>query len=82
MKGIILNEFILFVDSAMFLISGNAAFSLMGRNNAARSTHQTNYTPIEQGNLDSRKALSELLDCCIMYYYSVAHKYVVMVCLN
>lgn len=34
---------------------------------------------MQPGNVDDGYAINELLDCCILYYYAVAHKYVVMV---
>lgn len=34
---------------------------------------------MEVGPIDETVALNDLLDCCIMYYNEVAHKYVVMV---
>lgn len=41
--------------------------------------HQRAASPVSAGNADSYLCLNELLDCCIMYYYAVAHKYIVMV---
>lgn len=35
--------------------------------------------PIKPGNIDAYESLTNLLDCCILYYYAVAHKYVIMV---
>lgn len=34
---------------------------------------------IQPGSIDPLRSVNELLDCCIMYYYAVAHKYIVMV---
>lgn len=34
---------------------------------------------LKNGPLDLLHALDDLLDSCIMYYYGVAHKYVIMV---
>lgn len=35
--------------------------------------------PTKTGNMDSYNSLNEMLDCSIFYYYSVAHKYIVMI---
>lgn len=67
-----------FLDSAMFLISGNSntTFSLM-----AHSSRQSTprYVPIASGNVEAYEAICELLDSCTIYYYSISHKYVVLV---
>lgn len=34
---------------------------------------------LKNGPIDQLHALDDLLDSCIMYYYGVAHKYVIMV---
>lgn len=34
---------------------------------------------ITPGKLDPSQSISELLDSCILYYYAVAHKYIIMV---
>lgn len=31
------------------------------------------------GNMNAGESLTYLLDCCILYYYAVAHKYTIMV---
>lgn len=31
------------------------------------------------GNMNPVQSVHELLDCCIMYYFAVAHKYIIMV---
>lgn len=31
------------------------------------------------GNMNPVQSVNELLDCCIMYYFAVAHKYIIMV---
>lgn len=38
--------------------------------------------PIKPGNIDAYDSLINLLDCAILYYYAVAHKYVIMVLLS
>lgn len=35
--------------------------------------------PIKMGNVAAYDSLINLLDCCILYYYAVAHKYIIMV---
>lgn len=35
--------------------------------------------PIKAGEVTSHDSLKSLLDCCILYYYAVAHKYIIMV---
>ncbi|XP_058814876.1 E3 ubiquitin-protein ligase RNF123 [Topomyia yanbarensis] len=83
-----------FLDSAMFLISGgpNATYSLVSRaaSNVASEVHQhgesslgSNRTatggPINGGNMDVRLSICDLLDCSVIFYYAVAHKYVIMI---
>lgn len=34
---------------------------------------------IQSGNVPEYSSLTNLLDCCILYYYAVAHKYIIMV---
>lgn len=36
-------------------------------------------TPIKPGDINAHDSLKNLLDCCILYYYAVAHKYIIMV---
>lgn len=38
--------------------------------------------PVKPGELNANESLKSLLDCCILYYYAVAHKYIIMVILN
>lgn len=35
--------------------------------------------PVKPGELNANESLKNLLDCCILYYYAVAHKYIIMV---
>lgn len=37
--------------------------------------------PVKPGELTAHDSLKSLLDCCILYYYAVAHKYIIMVCI-
>ncbi|XP_065083539.1 E3 ubiquitin-protein ligase RNF123 isoform X2 [Ochlerotatus camptorhynchus] len=84
-----------FLDSAIFLVSGgpNSTYSLISRaaSNGSELHHQggesslaTNQTgttggPINSGNMDEQQSICELLDCAVIFYYSVAHKYVIMI---
>lgn len=63
----------------MFLISGNSstAYSMLDRNSTIRTDEK--FTKIPGGCVDEQKSLCQLLDCSVLYYYAVAHKYVVMV---
>lgn len=35
--------------------------------------------PVKPGEVNAQDSLKNLLDCCILYYYAVAHKYIIMV---
>lgn len=35
--------------------------------------------PVKPGEVNAHDSLKSLLDCCILYYYAVAHKYIIMV---
>lgn len=63
----------------MFLISGNSstAYSILDRNSTIRTDEKVTKIPV--GCVDDQKSLCQLLDCSVLYYYAVAHKYVVMV---
>lgn len=65
----------------MFLISGNETtsvpFSLFALQNG--NANQLVDVTISPGSVDSNQSLCELMDCAIIYYYAIAHKYVVMV---
>lgn len=37
--------------------------------------------PVKPGEVTTHDSLKSLLDCCILYYYAVAHKYIIMVCI-
>ncbi|KFB45879.1 AGAP009295-PA-like protein [Anopheles sinensis] len=86
--------FNVFLDSAMFLVSGgpNTAYSLVSRaaNSGADENPSSGLTPgtsagkctsgaIGCGPMDSYRAVCELLDCCVVFYNAIAHKYVVMI---
>lgn len=34
---------------------------------------------VKPGEVTAHDSLTSLLDCCILYYYAVAHKYIIMV---
>lgn len=36
-------------------------------------------TQVKPGEVNAQDSLKNLLDCCILYYYAVAHKYIIMV---
>lgn len=38
--------------------------------------------PVKSGEVTAHDSLKSLLDCCILYYYAVAHKYIIMVCIE
>lgn len=38
--------------------------------------------PVKSGEVTAHDSLKSLLDCCILYYYAVAHKYIIMVCIT
>lgn len=40
---------------------------------------EAKYIPVKPGELDQRKSICQLLDCSVLFYYAVAHKYIVMV---
>lgn len=88
------------IDSAMFLLTGNAARSQLAtlRSDARPSEmngglsdganvsngHSSNFSkiadaPVKPGEVTAHESLKSLLDCCILYYYAVAHKYIIMV---
>ncbi|XP_055546728.1 E3 ubiquitin-protein ligase RNF123 [Wyeomyia smithii] len=84
-----------FLDSAIFLVSGgpNSTYSIVSRaatnvtsefqGDSSQTVNQpgTNVSapPIGYVNLDNRMSICDLLDCAVIFYYSVAHKYVVMI---
>lgn len=88
-------SFFLSIDSAMFLLTGNPRSSLNNLRPEVRSadllaslnvgngssSHFTKVpeTPVKPGDVSAPESLKSLLDCCILYYYAVAHKYIIMV---
>lgn len=68
------------IYSTMFLVSntnGNATYSLV-RNVLNDQTTPID-VPISPGNIDNHKSICEIIDCSIMFFHSVAYKYVVMI---
>lgn len=78
----------------MFLITGSSRSSLSSLRSDIRAADASFNSPfmangnslprpadppIKPGNIDAYESLTNLLDCCILYYYAVAHKYVIMV---
>lgn len=35
--------------------------------------------PTKPGSVSACESLTNLLDCCILYYYAVSHKYIIMI---
>lgn len=64
------------IYSTMFLVSnsGTGTYSLV--RNMINSNHDI---PVSSGNLENHQSLCEIIDCSIMFYHSVAYKYVVMI---
>lgn len=48
-------------------------------NTGQRIRNPADYLNIQGGNVDEYYSLTNLLDCCVLYYYAVAHKYIIMV---
>lgn len=71
----------------MFLITGSAGSSAAimrapQQNSNGVYIDRTPETPniaVTPGKIDSYQSVNELLDGCVMYYYAVAHKYIIMV---
>lgn len=72
------NNFFRDIYSTMFLVSNNTTgtYSLV-RN--ALNDQQNHEIPVSSGNVDNHKSICEIIDCSIMFYHSVAYKYVVMI---
>lgn len=64
------------IYSTMFLVSNNTGTFSLVRNVGNEHHHEL---PISLGNSDNHKSVCEIIDCCIMFYHSVAYKYVVMI---
>lgn len=81
-------------DSTMFLYSAasrpalsslvrTSNFSELPDTNGTRAEsharHLEEEFDIRPGKMDEYHSLTNILDCCILYYYAVGHKYIVMV---
>lgn len=64
--------------STMFLVSNNTGTFSLVRNLVNDNQHHPS-VPVSSGNLENHKSICEIIDCCIMFYHSVAYKYVVMI---
>lgn len=61
--------------------------NLNGGLNGVANGSSSNFTkiaeaPVKPGEISAHDSLKSLLDCCILYYYAVAHKYIIMVSLQ
>lgn len=65
------------IYSTMFLVSNNGTGTYSLVRNMLNDSN--NDTPVASGNIDNHKSISEIIDCSIMFYHSVAYKYVVMI---
>lgn len=64
------------IYSTMFLVSNNTGTYSLIRNIVNNSNHDL---PVASGNLENHKSICEIVDCAIIFYQSVAYKYVVMI---
>lgn len=64
------------IYSTMFLVSNNTGTYSLIRNIVNDSNHDL---PVASGNLENHKSICEIVDCAIIFYQSVAYKYVVMI---
>lgn len=80
----------------MFLLTGSSRSSLSSLRSELRSTElaangmipninglsspRLTDQPTRPGSMEAYESLVNLLDCCVLYYYAVAHKYIIMVC--
>jgi Kip1 ubiquitination-promoting complex protein 1 len=65
------------IYSTMFLVSNNSGTYSLVRNMLNDSNHID--VPVASGNVETHKSICEIIDCSIMFYHSVAYKYVVMI---
>lgn len=73
----------------MFLLTGSSrtslaslrtnGFNVLGNGGSSNLTSNVTDPPSTPGNVNAYESLNHLLDCCILYYYAVAHKYLIMV---
>lgn len=65
------------IYSTMFLVSNNGTGTYSLVRNMLNDSN--NDVPVTSGNIDNHKSICEIIDCSIMFYHSVAYKYVVMI---
>lgn len=65
------------IYSTMFLVSNNATGTFSLVRNLLGDTNEE--PPVTPGNIDNHTSICEIVDCSIMFYHSVAYKYVVMI---
>lgn len=71
------SNFLRDIYSTMFLVSNNGTGTYSLVRNVMNDAN--NDVPVSPGNLEQHKSICEIIDCCIMFYHSVAYKYVVMI---
>jgi Kip1 ubiquitination-promoting complex protein 1 len=64
------------IYSTMFLVSNNSGTYSLVRNAHNESNPEL---PVTSGKLDNHKSICEIIDCSIMFFHSVAYKYIVMI---
>lgn len=57
---------------------GNGGMNI-GNGSSQSAFTKISDAPVKPGEINSQDSLKSLLDCCILYYYAVAHKYIIMV---
>lgn len=69
------------IYSTVFLVRNNndtGSYSLV-QNIINEQLSSTNETPISSGKVNHHKSICEIIDCCIMFFQSVAYKYIQMI---
>lgn len=59
--------------------SPTALPEMNGIHSECRSSNFDEQFEIQPGSVEEYHSLTNILDCCILYYYAVAHKYIIMV---
>lgn len=75
------NSFLRDIYSTMFLVStgsDNGTYSVI-RSAMNEQNRKATEHPTSPGNIDNHKSICEIIDCSILFYQSVAYKYVVMI---
>lgn len=73
------SNFLRDIYSTMFLVRNNNSESASMAFVQNVLNEQSFDPPIPPGNVDNHKSICEIIDCSIMFYHSVAYKYVVMI---